>query len=938
MTATSPYPGLRAFRRDESDVFFGREEHVDDLLEKLYQTRFLAVVGPSGCGKSSLVRAGMVPALETGFMVGAGARWRIAEMRPGSHPMKRLAQALPGVPTFGHELRGADRDTDAFLLAELRRGPLGLVEILRDSPLPPETNLLLLVDQFEEIFRFSEDPKSPGEIKSKLDEADAFVSLLLDTAAQRKVSVYIVITMRTDYLDRCALFAGLPEAINAGQYLTPRLNREQISAAIVGPARVFGGDIEPTLVNQLLNDMGRDPDQLPLMQHVLMRMCSRVCQRPTKPLEPDGSTGPPFPDGYQLTASLTLRDYEAVGALSDALSKHADEAYKELSPEQQHTAEILFRCLSDRSLDQRPVRRPFEVEKIALVADTSPEEVIRVAEAFRDPARSFITPVSIEPLYPNTVLDIGHESLIRQWRRLEQWVEAEARSGETYRRLEQTAILWQEKKAGLWGTPDLDIAIDWKEREQPNQPWANRYGSDFKLAMEFLEESQQKRARDEATAREAEQRELKRAQRTALFALVGLLVAIGLAAWALLERTDAQALSNAAKALNEIDHNPELSVILAREAVNYISVKPEAENALHRALHAFGQRHRLSGHKGPVYAIAFNETSRLIATASEDQSVRLWDATTYAPRYTLSGHGGPVYATSFNLEGTHLATAGKDRNVRIWDTKSGQLKSKLTGHQAPVNVVTYTRDGHYIGTGDAQGTVRVWDATNNYVLVSQLIEHEDMVFSVIFSSDTRYIATASQDKTARLWDLSNGKMLYKFEHIPDGEATVITSIAFSPDGRMLATAGWDKQVKIWNTATGHLKKKLSTHDKIVNIVAFHPDRKYVLTGGDEGAVRIWDLNQGKLVRKFSGMGVIEKLVLAANGKRVAASDKNSVKIWDYLTGAELRLLPRSETPTTRRSRPTAHGWRLPASRVRSIYGALLQANSSVRLSVAASLR
>lgn len=152
MTAASPYPGLRAFRRDESDVFFGREEHVDDLLEKLDQTRFLAVVGPSGCGKSSLVRAGMIPALETGFMVGAGARWRIAEMRPGSHPMKRLAQALSGAPALGHELRGADRDADAFLLAELRRGPLGLVEILRDSPLPPEINLLLLVDQFEEIF------------------------------------------------------------------------------------------------------------------------------------------------------------------------------------------------------------------------------------------------------------------------------------------------------------------------------------------------------------------------------------------------------------------------------------------------------------------------------------------------------------------------------------------------------------------------------------------------------------------------------------------------------------------------------------------------------------------------------------------------------------------------------------------------------------------
>ncbi len=322
--------------------------------------------------------------------------------------------------------------------------------------------------------------------------------------------------------------------------------------------------------------------------------------------------------------------------------------------------------------------------------------------------------------YPTTVLDIGHESLIRQWRRLKEWVEAEARSGETYRRLEQTAILWREKKAGLWGTPGLDIAIDWQEREKPNQPWANRYGSDFKLAMEFLEESQRKRAHHEAAAREAEQHELKRAQRTAAFALLGLLVAIVLAGWAWLERQDAQVMSMAAKALNEIDRDPESSLSHAQRAVtasNYTSVTPEAANALHRALHAFGQRHRLRGHKGPVYAIAFNEPGGLIATASGDQSVRLWDDKTYDRLHTLSGHGGPVSAINFNPKGTHLATAGKDRNVKIWDTRTGKLKGKLPGHQAPVSVVTYTRDGHYIGTADAQGTVRVWDATNDYVPV-----------------------------------------------------------------------------------------------------------------------------------------------------------------------------------------------------------------------------
>ena len=187
-----------------------------------------------------------------------------------------------------------------------------------------------------------------------------------------------------------------------------------------------------------------------------------------------------------------------------------------------------------------------------------------------------------------------------------------------------------------------------------------------------------------------------------------------------------------------------------------------------------------------------------------------------------------------------------------------------------------------------------------YVPVSTLTDHKVTVRSVIFSSDTRYIATASDDNTARLWDLPDGKMRYKVEHTPDQQPTYITSIAFSPDSRWLATAGWDKQVKIWNTATGRLEKELPHNDQIVNIVAFHPKKQYVFTGGDEGAVRMWDLNinKSKPVKKFSGMGVITELALAANGNRVAASDKSSVKLWDFSTGAELRLLPRSDTPTT----------------------------------------
>ena len=229
-SSTLPYPGLRAFQREETDIFFGREEQTDELLRRLQRGRFLAVVGASGCGKSSLVRAGMMAALEAGFMSEAGSRWRLAEMRPGMQPLERLADALLEKSALGTER--PEPEEKPFLQATLRRGPLGLVEVMQETPPPKGTNLLLLVDQFEEIFRF--------HAEGNIDEAEAFVNLLLASVQQTKLPIYVVITMRSDYFGECALFSGLPEAINDSQYLTPRPTREQRHTAIVGPKYAFG--------------------------------------------------------------------------------------------------------------------------------------------------------------------------------------------------------------------------------------------------------------------------------------------------------------------------------------------------------------------------------------------------------------------------------------------------------------------------------------------------------------------------------------------------------------------------------------------------------------------------------------------------------------------------------------------------------------------------
>ena len=262
----NPFPGLRPFMQEEADLFFGRDRQSDELVRRLASRRFLAVVGTSGSGKSSLVRAGLLPSLEGGFMAGAGAHWRIAILRPQDDPIGFLAQAIVDTGVLAH-LDLAPPAAAGVVETTLRRSSLGLIEIVRLARLAPHENLLILVDQFEELFRFADLAKQ----RDAGDEAPAFVKLLLQAAQQTDVPVYVVITMRSDFLGDCDRFRGLPEAISESQYLIPRLSRDELQAVITGPVGVRGGRITPSLVQRLLNDVGDDMDQLPVLQHALMR-------------------------------------------------------------------------------------------------------------------------------------------------------------------------------------------------------------------------------------------------------------------------------------------------------------------------------------------------------------------------------------------------------------------------------------------------------------------------------------------------------------------------------------------------------------------------------------------------------------------------------------------------------------------------------------------
>ncbi len=499
---SNPFPGLRPFETDEYGLFFGREGQSDALIERLQRSHFLAVVGTSGSGKSSLVRAGLLPALRGGMMAGAGSGWRIAIMRPGSDPIGNLASALAEKGILIEAGGGLPpAEAEAIIEATLRRGALGLVEVARQARLQEHEKLLVVVDQFEELFRF----RAARANSSTGDDASAFVKLLLEAAQQRELSIYVVPTMRSDFLGDCAQFQGLPEAINDGQYLIPRMTRDERRFAITGPVGVKRRKISEALVNRLMNDVGDNPDQLPILQHALMRTWDYWSSRRLNG-EPIG-----------------LEHYEAIGTMSDALSRHADEAFNELPDERSRKiVESLFKMLTERGVDNREIRRPTCLRDVCEIAGASAAEVVAVVDIFRGGGRSFLMPPAGVVLEPETVIDISHESLIRNWDRLKVWVNEEAQSARIYRRLADAAVLHHEGSEGLLQDPALQIALDWREKSKPTEAWGRRYHPEFAESLRYLDQSlaardaaraERNRQREEQIARE--RRELEQAQLSA---------------------------------------------------------------------------------------------------------------------------------------------------------------------------------------------------------------------------------------------------------------------------------------------------------------------------------------------------------------------------------------------------------------------------------------
>ncbi|MEO0541727.1 MAG: hypothetical protein AAFZ80_12820 [Cyanobacteria bacterium P01_A01_bin.105] len=704
-TRMTPFPGLRPFELDEDYLFFGREGQSDALLTRLSRTRFLAVVGTSGSGKSSLVRAGLLPSLYSGFLAEATSTWRVAVLRPGGGPMRNLAAALNDPNVFGIA-PSSPRQTDEAIIrtalteSTLRRGAPGLVEVTEQARMEPRESLLVVVDQFEELFRFQQRARGDEQTLAAEDEASAFVKLLLTAVGQRRIPIFVVLTMRSDFLGDCAQFRDLPEALNDSQYLIPRLTRTQLRRAIEGPVAVGGATITPRLVNRLLNDVGENPDQLPILQHALMRTWDYWTDQ--------GTPGDP----------IDLIHYQATGGMAQALSRHADQIYEALPDDRtRQSAERLFKRLTDRGADNREIRRPTPLAELCVVTAASPEDVVAVIDEFRAPRRSFLMPPAGVPLRDETVVDISHESLMRNWQRLTGWVAEEAESASIYRRLAETAALHSQGKASYLRDPELANGLNWQAEEQPNVAWAERYAANFGEATAFLLASAKAQVKETAQKEQARRKEVRRL-RSFLAVLTGLsLLTTGVSIFAFNQQNrarnqeiNAEIRTESLTVENLMANNLNISAmqkalvlgrrIKAIEKTTFLADGPQSapqpQNAkawLNSALQPSVRRQAISslrefyyldgflfknsleGHSGSVLSVSFAPDGETVASASDDGTVKLWDRSGRELQ-TLEGHSGSVLSVSFAPDGNTLATASGDGTVILWNFDLDNLMAK----------------------------------------------------------------------------------------------------------------------------------------------------------------------------------------------------------------------------------------------------------------------
>lgn len=464
-TLTKPFVGLRPFESFESEVFFGREEQTQRLLNKLHETNFVAVVGSSGSGKSSLVKAGLIPALKAGFL-NKGDHWYITTFRPGDNPIYYFARALKD--TFN--LHDTATELEKAIQQE---GTDAILNIIRPHLEHTQSSVLILIDQFEELFTHFNKTSGQAALMYRFE----FVKIILELI-KTKLPLYVILTMRSDFIGGCNIFRGLPEALSDSQFLVPSLQGNELSKVIEGPIKLFGSSLQPGLRQKILNDLKDDEDQLPVLQHGLSQLWNK-----------------------RKSEVLTEEDYKAIGKLKNALSNQANEIYASLVRSQPGLKTIIkgmFQYIIDFDGEKKEgVRKPRKVKEIQKVTGASFEQIKSVYDAFSAEDSSFLYSPSGKKLHEDSIIDISHESLMREWDLFKEWKNDEEKDKRRVERLNDFAIEFQQKKRELLRGLELKTYSNWAKyldfKHDVNRDkirhWALRYSVDFDKVYNYIKAS-----------------------------------------------------------------------------------------------------------------------------------------------------------------------------------------------------------------------------------------------------------------------------------------------------------------------------------------------------------------------------------------------------------------------------------------------------------------
>ncbi len=864
----NPFPGLRPFNEKESDLFFGREEPSRSVLQSLKSNSFVAVTGASGSGKSSLIYCGVVPLLQE---EGSDA-WHVVGIRPGANPLHNLVSAMSHAFRVDFDHQDAER---------LEEGQSGAVSMFREKKLTGKP-VVIIIDQFEEIFRFTSDDDDQHSA-----ERVRFIEFIFEAISASDLKVRVLLTMRSDFIGECSAYQDLTALINRSNYLIPQMTREDFRRAIEGPVHLRGVQIEDGLVEQLLDEVGENTDQLPVLQHALMRTWDYwlLQKDPEKPI----STG----------------DYEAIGRMDKALSDHANEAYDELDERQRGICESMFKTLTDKGGDNRGVRRPTLVSRVAEIAQCSAGEVIEVAGVFRSSGRTFITPYQPVEVTPGTVIDISHESLMRIWDRLRFWVDEEAASVQMYRRLSEAARMFQEGKTGLWRPPDLQLALNWREKQKPTLAWAMQYDPAFERAMVYLETSDREYRKEEENKIRLQRRRLRV---TRIFALVlGFIaiIALGLFLWTrdlrideerqreLAEQKSAEA-ERQRQAAEESAENARLQQRIAEEASRQEEQQRkeaeaasrlaeqrriEAEENLQMALEqeriarenlelanerereANEQRRQAEEARKEAFTRRMLSIAKSMAVKSQqiDDDPDLKGLLAYQAFLFNNEYGGPLHDVDIY---SGLYEANK--------TLRGEKYNVYAGHNQTVRSIRFASQDDRFYSAGSDGQILRWSLSDTGKSYETLYNRSMVIEALALGQNDRWLAAGTDGQGILLFDLDSGQ---EEPRVMNGHNGIIRDVEIHSEGEVVYSIGLDQTIMAWRTGGGS-PSVLARSGNRYSDIAVSPDGRYLAASDRSGTIHIYPANGSGDTLHLEGhvINPVFSLDFSEDGQYLAAGD------------------------------------------------------------------